>query len=150
MWEMWERCSTSIQDIGGVSKVQRKAHKRFGGSVGTQRLWGHLQPKRSSWDSSLGLREKQWCQASPDHEIREGETQITTFWGSKWKCAGWLYSREMSVIHQMFDQDYSTLKQNSIPWLWVSSRDALWWGIDVPLSWFYCLLFCLTLNKKEM
>lgn len=147
---MWERCSTSIQDVGGLSIVCRKTHKRFGRREGTpclQRM-SATQAKQlgNLWDWS----EKKQCQISPaSNETGEEGTQTTTFWGSKWRRVGWLYSRELSVI-QMTEQDYSSLKQRSIPWLWFSSRDALWWGIDVPLSWFYCRLFCLTLNKKKM
>lgn len=148
---MWERCCTNIQAVGGVSWVQRKIHKRFGGRVGTQSLWGHLQAKLGSWECPLGLREKQQCCVSPDHEVRGERTPTTTFWRSKWRCVGWLCSKEVNICDTANDwgQDYS-LWNRALSWLWVSSRQALWWGIDAPLSWFYCQLFCLTLNKKVM
>lgn len=101
----------------------------------------------ASQSQHLGLL----CRAGRETIMAEGKgTQATNFQGSKCKGRGHLYSKDTSVVHQMSDQAYSTLNQTSIPWLWVSPRDALWWGRDVPLPWFYCLLFCLTLNKKEM
>lgn len=134
-----------------VIKSPEKKHTRafMGG-------WGlKISEDICNLSQAAGTALRDWernSHASPSLVMKNGrkEPKLQHLWGSKWECAGSLYSKERSVKHQMFDQDYSSLKQSSIPWHQVSSRDALWWTIDIPLSWFYCLLFCLALNKRNI
>lgn len=49
---MWERCSTSIQDVGGLSKSGEKPTRGLAGGRGLCVSRGCLQPKLGSWAAS--------------------------------------------------------------------------------------------------